>query len=456
MWFNSLAYGSLIHRTPAGVSEPGIASSWAYSNGGKTFTVQLKSSVEFSDGTPVTAADVVSSVQYYQKNGTFANDLGNLASVTASGPSTVVFQLSKPDPLLPYYLDQEDGAAPIIAPSALANPTSLSSATDGAGPYMLDAAATVANSSYVYVPNPHYYDPSQQYWSKIVIEIITSDSSTLAALQSGQVQAAEGYSTTASAAKAAGLKITAEQGDLAGVYLFDTNGSLVPALKNLKVREALNYAINRKGIAKALYGSYGVPTDQYEPNGAPGYQKSLANVYSFNPTKAKALLKSAKVKNLRFTLAVQPGAPGGTEIAQAMVQEWSAIGVKVSIKTYTGFAGYVAALEQKKIAATTFGYSYSVFVSMMDELWAPTGTYNLFGVNYPSENSLRAAINVAGTTSATGVKDTNEAMKDAVDGAYGIPVVSTDTMIFSTSAVSGINFSSTFPIPDPAEWTPGS
>jgi len=454
MWFSSLAYSSLIHRNPEGVAEPGLATSWAYSNGGKTFTMQLRPNVEFSDGTTLTAADVVAWIEYYQKSGTFASDLADLSSVVATGPLTVTFNLSAPDPLYPFFLDQEGSIGTIACSAAMANVTVLSTTTCGAGPYEIDTSATVPDSSYVYVPNPNYWDPSAIHWSKIVINIVTTDSSALAALQTGQANFTLGDATTAAAAKAAGLKIGVESAGFVGVVLIRDNGVTIPPLKELAVRQALEYAINRPGITKALFGSYGTPTTEYEGKGAPGYVASVNNEYPYNPKKAKALLKKAHVKNLKFSVVVQPGAPGGDQILEAMIQEWSAVGVKVTLVPATTFADYGTEVFSGKIPGSTFVYYYGNLESELNEIFSPTGAYNPFKVNFASLNALREKIDVVGLTSPAGVKAENEAETIAVNEAYNINVASIDTLVYSTAGIDGISYSPAFPIPDPSEFYP--
>jgi peptide/nickel transport system substrate-binding protein len=456
MWFSSVAYSSLIHRNPQGVAEPGLATSWAYSNGGKTFTMQIRPNVKFSDGTTLNAADVVAWIEYYQKSGSFASDLADLTSVVATGPLTVQFNLSSPDPLYPYFLDQEGSVATIACSAAMANVTVLSTTTCGAGPYMIDTSATIPDSSYVYVPNPNYWDPSAIHWSKVVINIVTTDSSALAALQTGQANVALGSATTASAAKADGLKVSVESAGFVGIVLIRDNGKTIPPLAKLAVRQALNYAINRPAITKAIFGSYGTPTTEYEGKGAPGYVANVDNRYAYNPKKAKALLKMAHVKNLKFTVLVQPGAPGGSELVQAMIQDWSAVGVHVALRPETSFATYGTDVFTGKYPASSFVYYYGNFESELNEIFSQTGAYNPFKVNFASLNSLRKKIAVVGLDSATGLKYQQEAMTIAVNDAYDVNVASIDTLVYSTSGISGISFSPAFPIPDPSEWTPAN
>ena len=63
----------------------------------------------------------------------------------------------------------------------------------------------------------------------------------------------------------------------------------------MQVRQALNYAVNRQAVTQAIYGKYGVPTD--ETGSLDGLVPSLQNYYSYNPAKAKSLLAAAGYPN---------------------------------------------------------------------------------------------------------------------------------------------------------------
>ncbi len=139
--------------------------------------------MKFTDGERLTAADVVKWIDYYRAKGTFASYLSSLGSVQATGRLRVRFNLKTSDPAFEDVLDQEGVAGDIGSPEALADPSKLTTMTYGAGAYMLDQSATVPNSSYVYVRNPHFWDPAAQHWQKIVVEVIADPNSTLAALR---------------------------------------------------------------------------------------------------------------------------------------------------------------------------------------------------------------------------------------------------------------------------------
>ncbi len=261
-----------------------------------------------------------------------------------------------------------------------------------------------------------------------------------------------GDATTAAAAKSANLNVTAAAGGVTGVVIADRSGKIVPALGKLKVREALNYALNRKGITQTVYNSYGTATNQYEPEGALGYVPGLQSTYSYDPAKAKKLLAAAGYPHgFSFKLLVEPGVPGGTLLAQAMQQEWSAVGVHVSLTAPTTFADFAADSETKKYPATTFIFAYANWVEEEGELFGPAGTYNFLGVSTPAANSLASKIDVATIGSSQAAAAYNRLQSYVVKQALSVPVSAAYVEIFSAKNLGGISFTPAYPIPDPTD-----
>lgn len=454
VWFPNLSYAALIWRAPDGTAKPGLATDWAYSEDRLSFVMNLREGVKFSDGSPMTADDVVNWLKHYKEKGSLTAWLGNVSDISATGPLQVTLKLSTPDPMLPYGLDQGGMAGDVVGPAGLANLDALGSSTNGAGPYMIDAAATILNSQYTYVKNPYYWDPAAQHWEKIVIKIISDSNAILSALKTGQVQVAEGAATQADAAEAAGLKIISAPSAMLGVYIGDIDGKIVPALKDVRVRQALNYAIDRKGIVSSLYGKYGRPTTQFVPETVGGYVAALDDRYPYDPAKAKQLLAEAGFPDgFKFTLVLQPAVSSGDLLAQAMVANWKDIGVDVTLKPTDSFATYVPMMTARDYPATTLTFQYSVQLTDTQQLVTNPALYNYMGFTDKKADDLANAQRQHDIDSPEGKVAAEASETYMVENAFLIPVASVDALLFAAKGVDGLDFT-TYPWPDPSNWKP--
>ena len=292
-----LAYESLTHQEPNGDIGPGLATSWHYiGNTNTEFSLTLRPNARFSDGTPVTASAVKAWLDYaYFKVKGYITSSVALKDISTNGNYTVVLHLAQPNSLVPYLLSEADMWGYIGSPKAIAHAATLGTGTDGAGMYVAVPSQSVAGSTYVFKPNPYYYNQSAVHFSEVVAKVITSPTTMVEAIKSGQLNVAQGDITTASTAQAAGLDVVTEPSGFDQILLLD-RGPKTPdgapnPLNSVQVRQALNYGINRQAVTQAIYGKYGVPTD--ETGSLDGLVPSLQNYYSYNPAKAKSLLAAA-------------------------------------------------------------------------------------------------------------------------------------------------------------------
>lgn len=333
--FTALDYDSLIYQAPDGSFKPDLATSWHYVGAGnKTFELTLRSGVKFTDGTALTAQAVKASLDYFHSvTGPEQSLTSTLQSVTVTGPMSVELHFSKAVPDVPLLLTAGYEAGAIIGPKGLADPKSLSNASDGAGEYIYDPTQSVTNSTYTYTANPNYWNPAAIHYQKVVIRILSQPSAVLSALQSGQLDAATGAESTVNEAKGSGLNVVTTPFASWTLVLADRGGAVSRPLADIRVRQAINYAIDRAGIVKAVAGGYGTPTDEpmSEVAGA-AYDPAYANYYAYNVPKAKALMKAAGYPS-GFTLPVL--AEGildqNDEIVQAVASSLAQIGITVKI-----------------------------------------------------------------------------------------------------------------------------
>ena len=450
-WSSVLAYEPLILAQPDGTRIGGLAESWEYSDNCTTFTMKLRPGVKFTDGSELTAELVVNNLEHYKQFGNLSGNLADMENAEATGPLEVTLHLSQPNSLFPYYLDQQGSAGYIIAQAGLDDREKLATQTLGAGPYKLDNSRTVAGSSYVFVANPDFYDQSRVHFKEVILRIFKDDTSLLSAMQSGQVQVAVGSIATRDAAQKAGLTVTTAQAAMFWEMIMDRNGNVVPALGDVRVRQALNYAIDREAIAEGIYFGSAVASDQYLPYGTVGSREGLT--YPYDVDKAKALLAEAGYPDgFSFSIAPVPGIPQGNAVNQAVQAYWAAIGVDATLDTSPDYAAWTNKIDSGEYTSLTAWYEYNPPYWELSEFFGATGSYNPARVINETIDKYLAELAATDMESADYAAAVAKVNGYAVDQALSVPVISGETIMYSAANIEGVNFSSSFPHPNPTEW----
>jgi peptide/nickel transport system substrate-binding protein len=450
----SLAYSPLIHQNSDGTFAPGLASSWRYVGAGnKVFELTLRDGAKFSDGTPVDAQSVKAWLDYSVKANTGGSaTVGKIDSVQAPDAKTVRIKLKDPNPTMPHALSEAGGCFGLVAaPSAAKNPDVLKKSTEGAGPYVLDAGASVTGDHYVFTPNKNYYDQSAIHYKKITVRIIKSTTTMLQSVKTGQIDVAEGDSSTAQSARSSGLDVRGAVESTAGFAFLDLSGQLVKALADPRVRQALNYAVDRQKIATSLFpGNVVKPTDQFTTQD--GYDPSLQNHYTYDPNKAKALLAQAGYpKGFTFTVLASAGLTPYETLARAVASDLAKVGVTVDVKTATS-ADLLNQLQGKKMSAAMF---------MQNNAWwlvyqyyfasGPSAIFNQHNFSDPDMNRLWQA----GSKGSQSAPQWKQMTQRAVTQAYFLPVLGlTRIWYFHAKAINGITPTDKAANPWPATWSP--
>ncbi|MEU5099993.1 ABC transporter substrate-binding protein [Streptomyces sp. NPDC020996] len=379
-------YDSLLRLDTKAEPVANVATSWKYDDGNTRLTLKIRSGLKFTDGTALDAAAVKANLEH-TRTGTneAAGQLKAVESVTTSGSDSVTLKLSAPDPSLLPNLGSVAGM--LASPKAIAAGT-LKDTPVGSGPYELDKAATTNGSVYTFVRNKGYWNSKAFPFDKVVLKPLNDPTAVLNALRSGQVNGA--LLTTPkniTVARGGGLDVTTyASGDIAGVYIWDRGGKLTPALGKVKVRQAINYALDRSSLVKTVYQGAGKATTQFfNPSGA-AYDASLDAKYPHDPAKAKALLKEAGYPD-GFTVKVLDLSGPFPEAQAAMVEQLGKVGIKVKLVTVPSDQTI------KQLLAGKFSMSYFPLASFRP--WDTTqievakdSTWNIFKYQDPKVTKL--------------------------------------------------------------------
>lgn len=284
-------YDTLVHLSPDGELLPGLATTWAWSEGNKALTLTLREGVQFTDGASFDAEAVRANLLALRDgNGENAFMLASVTDVEVKDANQVILHLSAPDPALPENLSTVAGA---IASPASIGATEAATHPIGSGPYVLDAQETVPGRQYVYRKNTDYWNAEATEFETLTITPISDLSARLNALRAGQVDAVLAEASVVAEAEASGLKVTTFPVDWEGILIADRDGAVVPALGDPRVRKAINLAIDKESILHFMRAGYGQVTTQiFSPNSS-AFVASLDGQYGFDVEQARQLMADA-------------------------------------------------------------------------------------------------------------------------------------------------------------------
>jgi peptide/nickel transport system substrate-binding protein len=319
---------------------------------------------------------------------------------------------------------------------------------------MLSPSQTVSNDHYTYVPNPNYWNKRAVHYSKITIKVVKTTTAAVQVLRTGAADLALGDLNTVPSAQSAGLKVYSALVAQSGIDLLDRKGVVAKPLGDVRVRQALNYAVDRKTIAGAVLHGTGQPVDQIGTPGTPDYLQSAADQYAYDPNKAKQLLADAGYPNgFTVNMEIFSQNPPTSDVAQAVISDWGKIGVKVDANTDSDGAAYVKNVTSKKYATFSYGFGYSPFYLYSQNWYLPIpNPFNQFVSNDPQLVSLITKGNAAAGAARAALY--GQATQRALDLAWIVPVTSYPVFYFASSKVGDVRVDPARPLLDLTELVP--
>lgn len=326
---------------------PWLATSYRWSHNDKTLTWQIRRGVKFSNGTPLTAADVAYTFQLIKKHPDLdVNSIdGNLRSVSQTGADQVTMEFDRPAATDFYYVADQVAIVPEASWKSVANPLTYKDADPiGTGPYTVGSCSP---ESITYVKNPHYWQPGKPKFDKVIVPAILTNSVANELLANGSAQWGGQFIPDIKSfylAKNSGNRDWFPPYGLFGVFPNLTN----PLLSKLAVRQALAYGINRKQVSVLGEAGEDPPANQA---GVPlPYYQSWYNTrlsakynYSYDPAKAIKVLEAAGFKRgadgifetkggaqLRFTMIAVGGYSDWVADGQLIATQLAKIGIAVT------------------------------------------------------------------------------------------------------------------------------
>ncbi|MFI1379446.1 ABC transporter substrate-binding protein [Embleya sp. NPDC020886] len=360
------SYDSLVNVAPDGRIVSGVAEKWTADTLSATFT--LRRDVTCADGKPLTASAVAAQYNFIVDPKNTSPQYGLTVApgtVATADDATNTLTLRTPE-ATPFLLRGTTGL-PLVCPSGLATPDSLTHATDGTGPYRLTEAAT--GDHFTYTKRPDYvWGPdnsrSTDLPERLVFKVIASESTRANLLLAKQLDIAPVNGADRIRLTAAGLKHEIQR-DPFGMLLMNEASGHVTA--DPQVRWALIAALDLKQLGAVATGGKGAAPTRVATTMLPPCQADAvsANTPPHDPARAAEALRAAGWKKSgghwskdgkQLSIVLPHPTTAGSQLLSAIelaIEQWKSFGVKVTRKPLTnGTTGEVLASGQWDISWT--------------------------------------------------------------------------------------------------------
>ena len=305
---------------------PALAESWTVSPDQLAWTFHLRRGVTFHDGSPFTADDVVYSYRrIIDEKLANADKLSAVSGITASDKSTVIITLKQPTPNLLTNLGGFKGLA--IVQRRNVESGEIATHPVGTGPFAFQSQKS--GDSITLEANPTYWAGAPKV-SGVTFRFISEPSTALSALQAGEID----WTDSIPAQRVAQLKdddsITLATTPSIDYWYLALNEARAP-WHDVRVRQAIAYAIDRDAIVQATSYGTAVANQLAIPKGNPWY--TPYDTYRHDIERAKGLLRDAGAAPKTLDMLVTTEYPETVTAAQIIADNLAPLGITVNIRT---------------------------------------------------------------------------------------------------------------------------
>jgi peptide/nickel transport system substrate-binding protein len=345
---NSTLHDPLVIEAQRGQLQPGLAESWEFASDNSSVTLRLRKNVKFHDGTPLNAEAVkfnyerqLDTSSEFNKLGTwrvaggFAGNIAVPIQVVDENTVKINFKQKLSSDLNLSYMTESPHE--MVSPTAVrANREKYGDKPTGTGPYRF--VSWEKGQRLVLERNPDYWGQKPKY-DRLIFVPLTDADARLSALRAGTIDINADVSGDQLEAVKSDGKFQVYDAQARHLWHVLLNQKTVPQLKDKRVRQALNYAVNKDAIVKDVLKDQGVVAKCFMSAAYGDWQNTAITGYPFDQAKAKQLLADAGFPNgtgfPTLTLRMNTGATlAGKQQAMAEVIQanLAAIGVKITLE----------------------------------------------------------------------------------------------------------------------------
>ncbi|HXT38179.1 MAG TPA: ABC transporter substrate-binding protein, partial [Chloroflexota bacterium] len=280
----------LVALSPSRKIVPDLAKSWTVSPDGLLYTFNLRQDVTFQDGTPLDAAAYVATLRRLinpaTKAAVEASRLGTVAAITQTGKYSFTIKLKAPYPFLLFQLSDSGHFSPLSPTALKAEGAGFGRKPVSTGPWQVQQWVTGSQITLVKNPNykwgPSFVKSGAPSIGTIVFRIVTNEAAQTAALQSGELDVLTLPSASVNSIQQSGRYTILKSLALQSTFL-EFNVTKAP-FTDVRVRQALNYAVNKQEVLQIALGGLGQPIYGVVQKNMFNYWKGVKNyAYAYNP-----------------------------------------------------------------------------------------------------------------------------------------------------------------------------
>lgn len=340
IWVMEEIYDTLLVPAPNGKAvEPSLATKWVQSSDGKSWTFTLRKGVKFSNGKPLTSADVEFSLdQARAKNTPFYFIDQIITGIDTPSPYTVVIHTAQPWAPLP-----ADMAlfANSIVPKNFGGETQAQFANHPVGSGPFEFSSWTKGQSLKLVKNPHYWQPGKPYLNSVTFDVVADSNTRATQVQSGQAQINEfpDYSSIQALKGSSTVKVGLFSSSRVDYFVMNNKE---PQFADPNVRLAVAQAVDKSALIKSVLFGNGKPATSYLTPALWAHDSSISPP-PYNISQAKQdLAKSKYPHGFATSILIESGDADQASAAQIIQASLGQIGIKTTIKTLDPTAQYQA------------------------------------------------------------------------------------------------------------------
>ncbi|CAB5515572.1 Heme-binding protein A [Achromobacter anxifer] len=361
---SSQLFASLLRYDADWKPQPYLAESWELAPDGKSLTLHLRKDALFHDGKPVTSADVAFSVMAVKKNHPFQTMLAPVEAVDTPDPYTVVLRMSKPHPAI--LLALSPALMPVLPKHIyddgqdLKNHPRNSADVVGSGPFKFKEFKP--GQEIVLEKFDKFFLPGKPYLDRIVVKINPDATNLLIGLERGDIGVLP-FMTEPTILRRAkdnpAIVMTSKGYEGIGALSWLAFNTARKPLNDVRVRQAIAYAIDKGFITKALNAGFAKPADGPIIGTSPYATPDVAK-YPLDLKKSEALLEEAgfkkdgKGERLSLTVDYMPGSDvQGKNVAEYLRSQLKKVGIAVQVRASPDFPTWAKRIASKDFDMTT-------------------------------------------------------------------------------------------------------